>query len=107
MTDTTSAKKSSEEKIASEAEKIQEQVLDAIKRSQDAALQAVHTWSEGVAKFASNLPELPKLPVIEALPKPHEVSDQFFDFAQKLISTQQEFVKKLIDALPGHDESAK
>jgi hypothetical protein len=47
---------------------------------------------------------MPKLPMIDALPKPEEISDKFFEFAQELMNAQQEFVRRLIDALPGHDE---
>jgi 3-methyladenine DNA glycosylase AlkC len=82
---------------------IQEQLLDAIKRSQDAALQIVGAWSESVSKLATKLPDMPKMPTLDSLPKPGEVTDQFFDFAHKLMASQQEFVKKLIDTLPGHD----
>jgi 3-methyladenine DNA glycosylase AlkC len=83
---------------------VQEQVLDAIKRSQDATVQIVAAWGESVSKLVGKLPDLPTLPKIDSLPKPSEVTDQFFDFAQKLMASQQEFVKKLIDALPGHEE---
>jgi hypothetical protein len=35
------------------------------------------------------------------------VSEQFFGFAQKLMTAQQEFVKKLIAVLPSQDVTAK
>ena len=92
---------------ASESKSVQDQVMDAIKRSQEATLQVVGTWSENVAKMVHNLPELPKLPIPDALTKPSELSDQFFEFAQKLMKSQQEFAKKLIDALPGHDKTGE
>jgi hypothetical protein len=50
---------------------------------------------------------LPKLPEFTALPKADEVSEQFFGFAQKLMTAQQEFVKKLIAVLPSQDVTAK
>jgi hypothetical protein len=84
---------------------VQEQVLEALKRSQDATLQIVSAWSESVAKVAPQLPEMPKLPFVDALPQPGELSDTFFDFAQKLMASQQEFVKKLIETLPGSDKT--
>jgi 3-methyladenine DNA glycosylase AlkC len=84
---------------------VQEQVLEAIKRSQDATIQIVTAWSESVARLAPQLPEMPKLPLADALPKPGEVSDQLFDFAQKLLTSQQEFVAKLMKALPGSDKT--
>jgi len=102
----TTAKKS-EPTIDADASHVQEQVLDAIKQSQQATLRAVQAWSESVATLVPNLPELPKLQLFEALPKPEEVTDQFFDFAQKILVSQQEFVKSLIDVLPKAAESIK
>jgi len=90
---------------ATEAKSVQDQVLDAIKRSQEATLQVVGTWSEQVSKMVHNLPELPKLPIPEALSKQSELSDQFFEFAQSLIKSQQEFAKKLGDALAHHEKT--
>jgi hypothetical protein len=46
---------------------------------------------------------MPKLPLVDTLPKPGEVSDKFFQFAKELLATEHEFVKRLLDALPGHD----
>jgi 3-methyladenine DNA glycosylase AlkC len=85
---------------------IQDQVLSAIKQSQDAALQAVSAWSESVAKQAPRLPDMPKLPMADALPKPGELSDQYFEFAQQLLTSQQKFVEQLIAALPGQDKTS-
>src|ERR1700736_31375 len=79
-----------------ESKQLQDQVLDAIKQSQDAALQAVSTWSESVVKLAPKLPDMPKLPMADALPKPSELSDQYFEFAQQLLTSQQKFVEQLI-----------
>ena|ERR1700686_3636844 len=105
--DTTTTKKQSDKKFDSENAKAQELILDAVKQSQEATLQFVQTWSEGVTKLTSNLPELPKLPEIAALPKADELSEQFFGFAQKLMTAQQEFVKKLIAVLPSQDVTTK
>jgi 3-methyladenine DNA glycosylase AlkC len=105
-TDNTKKDKTTTEASAStEAKSVQDQVLDAIKRSQDATLQVVGNWSEHVAKMVHNLPELPKLPIPEALTKPSELSDQFFEFAQKLMKSQQEFAKKLVETLSHHDKT--
>ncbi len=99
-----STKKTTEKEAASEAARAQKQVIDAIKRTQEATLEIVSAWSESVSKLTDKLPEMPKLPLVDKLPKPHELSDQFFEFAQELMHSQQEFVKKLIDALPGHEK---
>jgi hypothetical protein len=84
--------------------RIQDQGLEAIKKSQEATLKVVSAWAESVAKMAPKLPEMPKLPLVDSLPKPAEISDRFFKFAQELMATEHEFVKRLLDALPGHDE---
>lgn len=97
------AKNTAKKDAATEESRVQDQILEAIKRSQDATLKIVSAWSESVAKLTPQLPEMPKMPMIDALPKPDEVSDKFFEFAQELMNAQQEFVKRLIDALPKHD----
>jgi hypothetical protein len=91
----------------SEESRIQDQVLEAIKKSQEATLKVVSAWSESVSKMAPKLPEMPKLPLVDSLPKPGEISDKLFSFAQELLATEHEFVKRLLDALPGHDKPSE
>jgi hypothetical protein len=88
-----------------DTKRVQDQVLDAIRQAQDAALQAVSAWSDSVAKLVPELPEMPKVPLADALPKPGELSGQYFEFAQQLLSSQQKFVEELIAALPGQDKT--
>ena len=97
------AKNTDESNDSADESRIQDQLLDAIKKSQEATLKIVSAWSESVAKIAPKLPEMPKLPLVDSLPKPSEVSDKFFQFAHELMATEHEFVKRLLDALPGHD----
>jgi hypothetical protein len=91
--------------VTAGAKKVQDQVLDAIKRSQEATLQVVGKWSDEVAKMVHNLPELPKIPIPEALSKHSDLGDQFFEFAQNLLKSQQEFAKKLVDTLAHHEKT--
>jgi len=100
---TEKAKNTAKSSASEDETRVQEQILAAMKKSQEATLKIVSAWSESVAKIAPKLPEMPKLPFIDALPKPEEVSDKFFSFAQELLATEHEFVKRLLDALPGHD----
>ena len=104
--DTKNTKSTKKTEATDEKSLIQDQVLEAIKRSQEATLQIVGAWSKSVAKLTTNLPDMPTLPMVDALPKPGELSDQFFDFAQKLMTSQQEFVQRLIETLPGHGADA-
>lgn len=98
------AKNTTKKDAATEETHVQDQILEMIKRSQDATIKAVSAWSESVEKLTAKLPDVPKLPMMDALPKPDEISEKFFGFAKELMNTQQEFVKKLMDALPGHDK---
>ena len=106
---TKNTKKPADTVAPDEKSSVQDQVLDAIKRSQEATLQMVTAWSDSVAKLATKLPDMPKMPkmpTMDSLPKASELSDQFFEFADKMLKSEQEFVQKLIDALPGHDKTA-
>ena len=85
----------------------QEQILAAMKQSQEATVQAISLWGEAVDKLAGRLPvlpDLPKLPMVDALPKPGELSEQFLDFAQQVLRQQQDFVQQVVAVLPGRDK---
>jgi hypothetical protein len=90
---------------AADEHKIQEQILSAVKKSQEATQKVVGAWSESVQKIAPKLPDMPKLPLVDALPKPEEISDKFFSFAQDLLAAEQDFFQRLIDALQGHEST--
>jgi hypothetical protein len=83
---------------------VQQELLTALKRSQEATIKVVSAWSESVKKLAPSLPDMPKLPHLDSLPSPGELSDQFFAFAKEMMVAEQEFVKRLIDVLPGHEK---
>jgi 3-methyladenine DNA glycosylase AlkC len=89
-----------------EESNVQQELLSALKRSQEATIKVVSAWSESVKKLAPTLPEMPKLPHLDSLPTPGELSDQFFAFAKEMMVAEQEFVRRLIDVLPGHDTPA-
>ena len=101
------AKNTDKTNASADESRLQDQVLDAIRKSQEATLKVVSAWSESVAKIAPKLPEMPKLPLVDSLPKPGEISDKFFKFAQELMATEHEFVQRLLDALPGHDKPSE
>lgn len=83
---------------------VQQELLTALKRSQEATIKVVSAWSESVKKLAPSLPDMPKLPHLDSLPSPGELSDQFFAFAKEMMVAEQEFVQRLIDVLPGHEK---
>lgn len=69
----------------------QDRILQAVKASQDASVQAVRSWAEAVATVVPRVPELvyPDRP------------DHAFDFAAKLWASQVEFLTKVVDAATG------
>jgi hypothetical protein len=74
---------------------VQDKVLEAIKAGQNAVLSAVNTIAESAAPITSILSAVP---FADRLPKPVDVVDTAFGFAEKLLASQKEFTTKLVDA---------
>jgi hypothetical protein len=75
---------------------MQEQVLAALRQSQDAVVKAVETWSDAVAKVPRPNVEVPAF--AKDLPKPEEIVESTFDFAQKVLDAQREFARNVLRA---------
>ena len=71
----------------------QEQLIAAVRQSQQAVLDAA--WTKAVEEIT---PPLPAIAGLENLPKPEAVVDNAFDFAQKLLDTQREFARNIMKA---------
>src|SRR6266511_1915496 len=71
---------------------VQEQILEAIRKSQEAMVNGVRAWSEAIEKVA--LP-LSSYPLADQLPKP---VDAAFDLAEQLLAAQREFAHNLFGA---------
>src|ERR1700675_4977064 len=85
--------------VVGRATNVQDQVLDAIKTSQDALLSAVKAVAENTAPLTAPLTDkLPAAPFANQLPDGVDVVNTAFGFAQKLLANQQEFTTKLIEA---------
>lgn len=84
---------------------IEDQVLEAVRQSQDVVVKAVKSWADAGKNL---VPELPALPFADQLPTPAELIDKTFDFADRLIAAQREFASAVIDAAkPLWNEPAK
>ena len=73
----------------------QQQTIEAIKRSQEAYVDVVQTWAKGIKGF---VPETPAVPFADELPTPQELVANVFDFSEKLLANQRQFVQSLIEA---------
>ena len=80
--------------VAEITESVQSQVLDALKQYQDLLVEAVRGAAETVEEI---VPVRPELPFANQLPRPTELAGNVFDFAEKLLATQREFVTNVLD----------
>lgn len=88
---------------------LEDQVLEAVRQSQDAVVKAVKTWADAGKNLVPDLPGLPALPFADQLPNPSEFMDSAFDFADRFIAAQREFATAVVDAAKPlwSNESAK
>jgi hypothetical protein len=86
---------------------VQEQILDTIRKSQEAVTDAIRTWAETVQSIT---PSLPATPLADKLPKPGELVSDAYDFAERLLAAQRRFAEDVIaataPALTGKDAAA-
>jgi|SRR6266487_624100 len=85
-------------------EEVQAQILTTVRKSQDAVVAAVRKWTEAVQKLA---PQTPAYPLAEALPKPAELVDSAFDFAEQLLAAQREFAHSILGITAATTDQAK
>jgi hypothetical protein len=78
------------------SESLQDQVLGTLSTAQGLALDAIRSVSDAVE------PMLPKdLPLVDQLPKAEEVVEAGFKLVQKVIESQHQFVKSILESAPG------
>ena len=87
---------------------VQEQILDTIRKSQEAVTDAIRTWAETVQSIT---PSLPTPPLADKLPKPGELVSDAYDFAERLLAAQRKFAEDVIAAsapvLTAKDDTTK
>ena len=74
---------------------LQAQVLDSIRKSQDAVVDALRTWAETVHSLTPSLP-VSGAPFAGKLPKPGELVADAFDFAGQLLAAQRKFAEDVV-----------
>lgn len=78
-------------------EAVEDRITESVRQGQEAIVSAVRTWAEATKQIN---PELTTLPFsVDALPKPAEVLDNAFAFANRLLDAQRDFAKQLLDVL--------
>lgn len=84
--------------LAEMSEKLTEQTLTTINRSQQAVIEAVSNWAQTTA---SMMPQPPSAEALESMPKPAQLVDRGFEIAERLLAAQHSFAKKLMESLQG------
>jgi hypothetical protein len=86
-------------------QKVHEQTLDVVKKTQDATVDAVTSLTETANKLTTQLPDFAKgyeilglAEFTKQLPSAAEVIDSYFDFAQQILTSQREFAHRIIAA---------
>jgi hypothetical protein len=75
-------------------------VLDAVRQTQEFAINNVNQWTDTARKFNSDLPTKNlNNPFAEYFPRPAELVDSYFDFAERLLANQREFALNLTKGL--------
>ena len=91
-------------------QELQGQILDTIRKSQDAVTDAIRMWAEAVQAITPSLP-VPQPPFADKLPKPGELVANAYDFAEQLLAAQRKFAEDVLQAtaplLSGKDDAAE
>jgi hypothetical protein len=76
-------------------QELQGQILDSIRKSQDAVVDALRTWAEAVHSVTPSLP-VSAVPFADKLPKPKDLVEDAFDFAAQLLAAQRKFAEDVL-----------
>ena len=73
---------------------LQGQVLDTIRKGQEAVVDGLRSWTETAEQF---VPRTVAWPGADRYPSPAELVDTAYDFAAELLKAQREFLHKAIE----------
>jgi len=92
------------------AQELQEEFLNATKKSQEIVLQAIKSWVDAAQALTPKVPTV-KLPFADQLPKPADVVSGGYDFAEQVLANQRHFAEEILELttklVPGEGKSAK
>ncbi|MGO9163384.1 MAG: hypothetical protein ACLP7J_22310 [Streptosporangiaceae bacterium] len=87
---------------------VQSEILDTIRKSQAAVVEALQTWASTAQSITPELPDV-NMPFADKLPKPQELIAGAYDFAEQLLASQRKFAEEVMKAtaplLPGKDDA--
>src|SRR5258707_13553835 len=77
------------------AQDLQGQILDTIRKSQEAVTDAVRTWADAVHSITPSLPA-PPAPFPDKLPNPTDLVANAYAFAVQLLATQRKSAEDIL-----------
>ena len=87
-------------------QELQTQVLDGIRKSQEAVIDGMRTWAETIQQLVPGTAQAAG-PRTDQLPTPAEVVDSVFDFAAQLLDAQRELAHSVLGATTAIGERAQ
>jgi hypothetical protein len=78
-------------------QELQGQILDTIRKSQEAVTDAIRTWAEAVHSITPSVP-VPTAPFAGKLPRPGDLVANAYDFAEQLLAAQRKFAEDVLQA---------
>ena len=88
-------------------QEIQAQVLDGIRKSQEAVVDGMRAWADTVQQLVPGSAQTAAVPGIGQLPSATEVVDSVFDFAAQLLNAQRELAHSVLGATTEIGERAQ
>jgi hypothetical protein len=82
-------------------QEVQAEILKTARKSQDAVVGVIKTWTDTVRSMTPkqlSLPFADRLPFASRLPKPEELAGNAYEFAQKLLASQRKFAGDVLHA---------
>ena len=76
---------------------VQEEILNTVRKSQAAVVDAIQTWASAVQSITPPLPDV-NVPFAEKLPKPQDLVASAYDFAEQLLASQRKFAEDVMAA---------
>jgi hypothetical protein len=74
---------------------MQGQILETIRKGQEAVTDALGAWADAVQAITPSLP-IPSVPLADKLPKPADLVASAYDFAEQLLAAQRKFAEDVL-----------
>jgi hypothetical protein len=87
---------------------VPEEILNTVRKSQAAVVDAIQTWASAVQSITPELPDV-TVPFADKLPRPQDLVAGAYDFAEQLLASQRKFAEDVLQAtaplLPAREDA--